>query len=617
MSTKSTIHTFVSILFFIAVFTSSQAFAVSEVWIDDDFGPSTPGWGVTHFDRIQDGIDAMDAGGTAHVSQGTYMENVVIEKQVYLYGDVRSNVVIDANQSGTALTLNLGAEFSEIQGFRLQNSGGVYPDSGLLINNADNITVTNNTVENCLFGILTAESSNQIICDNQVNGCEFYGIFVATLFGDVSDITVSRNAVSGCGHSLAFKRDLEYGSENVEIADNDFENWVMIEHVETGTISNNLFHKSVSISQSARDIEVRGNKFFEQSNHTYSLNLSYNCKGIEVVDNYFENGVSLNWYSHDNTIIDNYFTEGGHVAINFSCYANLIESNIIISDYIYGVWVNTADDNIIRNNYIQSEDGIGLRQQSDYNIVSGNIITFCSKSGIIFDSESNHNTIKDNLIANNNGLGIRIPGYSECYDNLIYNNFIYGNTGGNGKDGGISNKWDNGPVDGGNYWSDYTGEDLDNDGFGDTPYMVLSQGQDNYPLMEPIGGGALWPDTFVIPASTGATISLTAHGGKENAGRYYLILGTLSGTEPGFTLPGGHATMPLNWDDFTDLVMANLNTPFFPGFLWTLDAAGTANAEINFGPVSPFWVGTIFHFAYTCNNPFDVASNPISIEIVD
>jgi len=38
----------------------------------------------------------------------------------------------------------------------------------------------------------------------------------------------------------------------------------------------------------------------------------------------------------------------------------------------------------------------------------------------------------------------------------------------------------------GNYWYDYAGVDLNGDGIGDTPYVLVDEGvQDNYPLMEP------------------------------------------------------------------------------------------------------------------------------------
>ena len=37
----------------------------------------------------------------------------------------------------------------------------------------------------------------------------------------------------------------------------------------------------------------------------------------------------------------------------------------------------------------------------------------------------------------------------------------------------------------GNYWSDYAGVDANGDGIGDTPYVILNGGADNYPLMTP------------------------------------------------------------------------------------------------------------------------------------
>ncbi|MHC4946082.1 MAG: hypothetical protein ACYTG7_23980, partial [Planctomycetota bacterium] len=106
-------------------------------------------------------------------------------------------------------------------------------------------------------------------------------------------------------------------------------------------------------------------------------------------------------------------------------------------------------------------------------------------------------------------------------------------------------------------------------------------------------------------------------GGKTNANRYYLVLGTLSGTEPGYPLPGGMATLPINWDDFTDLVWLFMNTPFFADFLGQMDSTGEAAAKLMFTSVDPLLVGQTMHFAYTSGNPFDVASNPIPIHIVE
>jgi hypothetical protein len=60
--------------------------APSEVWVDDDFNSGTPGWNVTRFAVIQDGVAAVASGGTVHVAAGTYDEQVVISKTLTLQG---------------------------------------------------------------------------------------------------------------------------------------------------------------------------------------------------------------------------------------------------------------------------------------------------------------------------------------------------------------------------------------------------------------------------------------------------------------------------------------------------------------------------------------------------
>ena len=49
-----------------------EAAVINEVWVDDTFTTLTPGWGETHFDKIQDGITAVAASGTVHVAAGNY-----------------------------------------------------------------------------------------------------------------------------------------------------------------------------------------------------------------------------------------------------------------------------------------------------------------------------------------------------------------------------------------------------------------------------------------------------------------------------------------------------------------------------------------------------------------
>jgi hypothetical protein len=122
-------------------------------------------------------------------------------------------------------------------------------------------------------------------------------------------------------------------------------------------------------------------------------------------------------------------------------------------------------------------------------------------------------------------------------------------------------------------------------------------------------------DTYEISESTGGTVNLALDAGAWNANRNYILLGSVTGTEPGVPLPGGMATLPLNWDVFTDFVASLINTVVFSNFMGTLDGSGTATAQLNAPPV-PGFAGVTMHYAYGLNNPWDFVSNPIPVEIV-
>jgi len=96
--------------------------------------------------------------------------------------------------------------------------------------------------------------------------------------------------------------------------------------------------------------------------------------------------------------------------------------------------------------------------------------------------------------------------------------------------------------------------------------------------------------------------------------RDYLLLGSVSGTAPGKPLPGGLATLPLNHDLFTNLVIAYTNTVVFQNFQGYLNGAGSATAQLNL-PLLPGAAGITMHFAYALP-PFDFVSNPVAIELV-
>lgn len=123
-------------------------------------------------------------------------------------------------------------------------------------------------------------------------------------------------------------------------------------------------------------------------------------------------------------------------------------------------------------------------------------------------------------------------------------------------------------------------------------------------------------DTADFSESHGGVINFTLAGGQDYANRTYILVGSVSGTVPGTPLPGGMATLPLNWDLFTDLVLAFINTPVFSNFWGVMDGSGNSTAQMLFGPLPPGSAGLVMDFAYTFMKPYDATSNSYSVEIV-
>ena len=136
---------------------------------------------------------------------------------------------------------------------------------------------------------------------------------------------------------------------------------------------------------------------------------------------------------------------------------------------------NTIRDNIIKNNAY----GLTLIGSNGCSIIN-NLIMNCSWAGIQIKNSDN-NDIYGNTIVNNS-WGIEILTESAFNNTFYHNNFIDNLY--QVQSFAPTTNWDNGTE--GNYWSDYTGEDLDSDGIGDTPHAIQF-GTDYYPLMKPFG----------------------------------------------------------------------------------------------------------------------------------
>ena len=113
-----------------------------------------------NYAKIQWAVDNASAGDTIIVSDGTYYENIKVDKQLTIKSENGSaNCIVDGSGSGDAITLS--ASGVTLERFEARDSGG-WPDAGIKVISNNNV-IKNNNVGNNSNGISLYSSSNNAI----------------------------------------------------------------------------------------------------------------------------------------------------------------------------------------------------------------------------------------------------------------------------------------------------------------------------------------------------------------------------------------------------------------------------------------------------------------------
>ncbi len=228
-------------------------------------------------------------------------------------------------------------------------------------------------------------------------------------------------------------------------------------------------------------------------------------------------------------------SDGVHILLSTSVVAT--ENRFLRN--VWGIDLETASDNITLENNEFSQNGIGISAQYQLSaiVISRNVLVGHdfglwigqTKNGTITDNtisdgrdgiaiwESDGLVIARNSIARNNRSGLSIV--SSARISVYHNNFV--SNAAQARDlSGTGSSWDDGYPSGGNYWSNYSGQDRcrgelqddcsSPDGIGDAPMLVEGGPRDRYPLMTPYGQVTNPPSS--LPFSLLLTITLTGAG---------------------------------------------------------------------------------------------------------
>ena len=174
---------------------------------------------------------------------------------------------------------------------------------------------------------------------------------------------------------------------------------------------------------------------------------------------------------------------------------NLTIKNLNIRNFYIGMYIWTANNTVAGCSV--SDNIVGILLSGDSNAIIENHIAR-NEEGVFFGVNTPGNTPLSIILSRNSFIDnvVHFCGcFCEEYDpsEPIHN-------------------WDYSEQ--GNYWSNYNGTDADDDGIGDTPYIIDVQNRDRYPLMEsaafPPVSTAKMPVEIVVTAVLFAAIILVA-----------------------------------------------------------------------------------------------------------
>ncbi|KXS43115.1 MAG: putative cell surface protein [Methanolobus sp. T82-4] len=378
-------------------------------------------------------------GDTIIVTDGTYTENIVVNKSVTIRSESGPDSTIVQAKSVNAHIFNVTASNVTISGFNV--TGATNNSAAIYMHSASSCNISNNLVSGSYAGIYSYNSNDSLIKDNQI-GSNTIGLYLRK---STNNTLIDNTMESNTYNFGAYGPNQEHFTHNINTSNqvNGKPLYYLVNQADTqipldaGQVyvvsSTNITVKDISISNGYDGVLLA----YTNNSRVENVTVSQNDYGVALINSDFNTldkinannntcGIDLE-NSTDNILTDSTIASGGWdgISLYFSSDRNTINNNTIISGGCDGIYIDNSDDNILSSNTITGnpESGIDLYQSANNDIIN-NIITNNTYHGIYLN-ESSYNTLTNNNASENSQNGIYLynsSDYNTLTDNIASEN---------------------------------------------------------------------------------------------------------------------------------------------------------------------------------------------------
>lgn len=281
------------------------------------------------YQKIQEAVNSANEGDTVFVYNGTYYENVIINKALSLAGENCETSIIDGGGIGDVVKISMNNV--TVTGFTIINSGQGYaignrPYSGIALSQVKNCNVYRNKLTSNRFGIILFSSSNHNdITGNNITANNHHGVGLwdYSHHNTVTGNTITANKYYGVEI---------YSSSNNTITGNNVTvnnvGGVLLSESSSNTLAgNNIIENSglggIQLEHSSNNNTVTENIVANNSIGIWlEPSSSFNrIIGNNITHNHY--GVMLQLSSNNNEIFHNNFVNDVQASIDASCVGNV------------------------------------------------------------------------------------------------------------------------------------------------------------------------------------------------------------------------------------------------------------------------------------------------------